>query len=67
VIGYYTTNTEKNGKFRHVHISLAPNPEAKLDYRQGYYADKEFAKFTVADKERQLEDALRHLIRLDQL
>ena len=31
---------------------------AALDYRQGYYADKEFAKFTVVDKERQLEDAL---------
>ena len=27
-------------------------------FRQGYYADKEFAKFTEADKERQLEDAL---------
>ena len=33
-------------------------PTAKLDYRQGYYAGKEFGKFTVADKERQLEDAL---------
>ena len=31
---------------------------AKLDYRQGYYAGKEFSKFTAADKERQLEDAL---------
>src|SRR4029078_4018771 len=25
---------------------------------QGYYADKEFARFTTADKERQLEEAL---------
>ena len=31
---------------------------ANLDYRQGYYAGKEFSKFTAADKERQLEDAL---------
>ena len=29
-----------------------------VTYRQGYFADKEFAKFTAADKERQLEDAL---------
>ena len=58
VIGYYTTNTEKNGKFRHVRISLASNTEAKLDYRQGYYADKEFKQFNAVDKERQLEDAL---------
>ena len=30
----------------------------ELAYRQGYFADKEFAKFTTADKERQLEEAL---------
>jgi hypothetical protein len=30
----------------------------ELAYRQGYFADKAFAKFTAADKERQLEDAL---------
>jgi hypothetical protein len=35
------------------------NPNATdLSYRQGYYADTEFAKFTDADKERQLEQAL---------
>src|SRR5205085_11478807 len=31
---------------------------ATLDFRQGFYAGKVFAKFTTADKERQLEDAL---------
>jgi len=58
VIGYYTTNANRDGKFRHVRISLAGNTEASLDYRHGYYADKEFSKFTEVDKERQLEDAL---------
>jgi VWFA-related protein len=58
VIGYYTTNANRDGKFRRIRISLAGNTEAKLEYRQGYYADKEFAKFTSVDKERQLEDAL---------
>jgi VWFA-related protein len=58
VIGYYTTNANRDGKFRHVRISLTGDAEAKLEYRQGYYADKEFAKFTAVDKERQLEDAL---------
>jgi VWFA-related protein len=58
VIGYYTTNAMRNGKFRHVKVSLAQDVEARLDYRQGYYADKEFSKFTAVDKERQLEDAL---------
>ena len=58
VIGYYTSNTARNGHFRRVKIALNQNTEAKLDYRQGYYADKEFSKFTTIDKERQLEDAL---------
>lgn len=58
IIGYYTTNPAKNGRFRRVKVSLNNNLEAKLDFRQGYYADKEFSKFTTVDKERQLEDAL---------
>ena len=58
VLGYYTTNAERDGKFRRIRISLKQNREAKLDYRQGYYADKEFRKFNDVDRERQLEDAL---------
>jgi hypothetical protein len=37
---------------------VKPELAANLDYRQGYYAGKQFAAFTAADKERQLEDAL---------
>jgi VWFA-related protein len=58
ILGYYTTNTDPNGKFRRIRISLNGNQEAKLDYRQGYYADKVFSKFNDVDRERQLEDAL---------
>jgi VWFA-related protein len=58
ILEYYTTNTALNGKFRKIKVTLNNNAEAKLDFRQGYYAGKEFSKFTVADKERQLEDAL---------
>ncbi len=58
VIGYYTNNGALDGKFRRVKITLASGVAAKLDYRQGYFAGKEFAKFTAVDKERQLEDAL---------
>jgi hypothetical protein len=32
--------------------------DAALDYRQGYFGEKEWGKYTTADKERQLEDAL---------
>jgi VWFA-related protein len=58
ILGYYTSNSAQDGKFRRVKISLNANPSANLDYRQGYYAGKLFSKFTAADKERQLEDAL---------
>ena len=58
IIGYYTTNTAQDGKFRRIKITVGAELEAKLDYRQGYYAGKVFGKFTAADKDRQLEDAL---------
>jgi VWFA-related protein len=57
ILGYYTTNTALDGKFRRIKITLKEQT-AKLDFRSGYYAGKQFAKFTSADKERQLEDAL---------
>ncbi|HYL75940.1 MAG TPA: VWA domain-containing protein [Bryobacteraceae bacterium] len=58
LIGYYTSNEALDGKFRRIKISLNGGLSAALDYRQGYFAGKVFAKFTTADKERQLEDAL---------
>jgi VWFA-related protein len=58
IIGYYTSNDALDGKYRKINISLKEYPSAKLDYRQGYFANKEFSKYTTADKERQLEDAL---------
>ncbi|HTV82129.1 MAG TPA: VWA domain-containing protein [Acidobacteriaceae bacterium] len=58
ILDYYTTNTAQDGKFRRIRISVKGDPSAVLDYRQGYYAGKTFRKFTDADRERQLEDAL---------
>jgi len=57
-IGYYPTRTVKDGRFRRVKVALRAGIDGELSYRQGYYADKEFAKFNATDKERQLEDAL---------
>jgi len=57
IIGYYSTNITLDGKFRKITISLK-DTSAKLDYRSGYFAGKQFTKFTSTDKERQLEDAL---------
>ena len=58
ILGYYSTHPATDGKFHRVKVSLAAGVAGELAYRQGYFADKEFARFTAADKERQLEDAL---------
>ncbi len=58
LVGYYTTNPALDGKMRRIRISVSPELHAVLDYRQSFYAGKEFKKFTTVDKERQLEDAL---------
>lgn len=57
VLGYYSTNAALDGKQRKIKITLNGNLSATLEYRDSYYAGKEFKKFTAADKERQLEDA----------
>jgi VWFA-related protein len=58
LIGYYSTNVSLDGKYRRIKIQLKSDLKASLDYRNGYYAGKEFKKFTASDKERQLEEAL---------
>ena len=61
ILGYYSTNDKLDGRYRR--IKLQPTAElqakiGKLDYRQGYFAGKEFGKFNSSDKERQLQEAL---------
>jgi VWFA-related protein len=58
IIGYYTTNENLDGKFRRIKVSLKEGLAGDLDYRQGYYARKQFGKFNAEEKERQLEEAL---------
>jgi VWFA-related protein len=58
ILGYYSTNEGLDGKYRRVKVRLKSDSQAKLDYRNGYYAGKAFQKFTASDKERQLEEAL---------
>ena len=59
IVAYYSTRTELDGKFRRVRVEVPQRKEAQLAYRQGYFAEKTFANFNAADKERQLEEAFR--------
>lgn len=58
VLGYYTSHAAADGRFHRVKLALRDGLAGRLTYREGYFADKEFARFTAADKERQLEEAL---------
>jgi VWFA-related protein len=59
VLGFYSTHTTNDGKFRRVQVRLANSAlGALLTYRQGYYADKVWAKQNGVERERQLEEAL---------
>ena len=59
IIGYYSKNDAEDGKYRRIKINLTNKAiAAKLDYRVGYYAAKQFKNFNASDKERQLEEAL---------
>lgn len=58
ILGYYSTNPAVDGRFRKIRIKLAGQLQAKLDYRAGYYAAKQWKNFNSSDKERQLEEAL---------
>ncbi len=62
IIGYYSTNEALDGRFRRIKITIGDaalrTKIAKLDYRQGYFAGKEFRKENDQDREQQLAQAL---------
>ena len=58
ILGYYSGNAALDGRFRRIKIQINQNATAKLDYRSGYFASKEFKKFDSSERERQLQEAL---------
>ncbi|MGB9604963.1 MAG: VWA domain-containing protein, partial [Bryobacteraceae bacterium] len=58
ILGYYPTNQAQDGRFRRIQVKLNRPLHARLDYRSGYFAPKDFSRFTEADKEQQLQEAL---------
>ena len=59
LLGYYSTNNAQDGKFRKISVKLNSGKlSAKLEHREGYYADKVWGKLNAQDKEQQLKEAL---------
>lgn len=59
LLGYYSTNNAADGKYRKISVKLNnPKLAAKLEHREGYYADKVWGKLNAQHKEQQLKEAL---------
>jgi VWFA-related protein len=58
LLGYYSTNSALDGKYRKINVKLNKKIVAKVEHRQGYYADKVWRKLNAQDKEQQLKEAL---------
>lgn len=57
VLGYTSSNHLKDGRYRRLKVTLN-RPDVKLEYRAGYYADRDYQHMRSTDREQQLEDEL---------
>ena len=59
IIGFRSANQAKDGTYRHLTIALNNHPEAKIEYRPGYYAPADFQHAKNEDRELQLTEQMR--------
>jgi VWFA-related protein len=57
VLGYTSTNHVKDGRYRRLKVQVN-RADVKLEYRAGYYADRDYQHMKSSDREAQLEDEL---------
>jgi VWFA-related protein len=57
VVGYYSTNNASDGRYRRIQVKVNAQ-NARVEHRQGYYAEKIWGVLNTADKEQQLTDAM---------
>jgi VWFA-related protein len=59
ILGYYSTNSAEDGKYRRITIKLTNGMQGvKLEHRPGYWAGKVWGKMNGQDKEQQLKEAI---------
>ena len=59
IIGYQSTNPRRDGSYRHLTINLLNHPDAKIEYRPGYYAPADFQHAKADDRELALMEQMR--------
>src|SRR5215469_15278976 len=57
LLGFVSNNPTKDGRYRHLKVQLN-RADLKLEYRSGYFAERDFEHLNKADREQQLEDEL---------
>ncbi len=58
LIGYTSSNTKADGRYRHIRVEVAGGHGLKVEARPGYYAPVSFGHSSGQQKELQLSDAL---------
>jgi VWFA-related protein len=57
VLGYTSSNHLKDGRYRRLKVQVNRS-DVKLEYRAGYYADRDYQHMRSTDREQQLQDEL---------
>ncbi len=57
VLGYTSSNHLRDGRYRRLKVQVN-RPDVKLEYRAGYYADRDYLHMKSSDREEQLDDEL---------
>jgi VWFA-related protein len=57
LLGYASSNHLKDGRYRRLKVQVN-RPDVKLEYRAGYYADRDYLHMRSTDREGQLEDEM---------
>jgi VWFA-related protein len=58
ILGYVSTNPAKDGRFRRIRVRLKSRTNARIEARDGYYADRDFAHTGRTDRETLLQEQL---------
>ncbi|HEY7288732.1 MAG TPA: VWA domain-containing protein [Vicinamibacterales bacterium] len=58
ILGFSSTNTNKDGRFRRITVRVRNHGNVKVNAKDGYYADRDFAHTAKTDRETQLQEQL---------
>jgi VWFA-related protein len=58
ILGFSSTNMDKDGRFRRLTVRLKNRSNARVEAKDGYYADRDFAHTAKTDREVQLQEQL---------